>query len=273
MLLSPFLATSIGLNEAIVLQQLHYWIQNKQKAQKSYFDGRFWVYNTYEQWQKQFPFWSISTIRRTIYRLEKQNLILSRNYNRAGFDKTKWYSINYEALNQRISKIVFTSDQDEQTICSNRADTYSQFDQANTIDYTETSKPDILEMYKGSELQTSSHQAPFDWQSLEKQIEETCAGLKIDNCNPYIMIIEYYFTVYRQVLHKEHPRLSMKAMNAVICAIRDGCEMLQDNPLDVEAYKEMIPRHFQTKYQGCDYHICHFMTEGIRNNRFYETCY
>lgn len=49
--------------------------------------------------------------------------------------------------------------------------------------------------------------------------------------------------------------------------------MLQDCPLDVDSYRAMIDKHFQTEYAGCDYNICHFMTEGIRNNRFYETCY
>lgn len=91
----PKLAVEIGLNEAIILQQLHYWL----KSSKHKKDGDKWIYNTYKDWRLQFPFWSDRTIRRTISSLEKQNLIRTANYNRAGFDKTKWYSLNYEALN------------------------------------------------------------------------------------------------------------------------------------------------------------------------------
>ena len=46
----PELACKIGLNEAIILQQLNYWIN---KSTKTY-DGKQWVYNTYNDWQKQF---------------------------------------------------------------------------------------------------------------------------------------------------------------------------------------------------------------------------
>ena len=51
----PSLAQKIGLNEAIIVQQVHYWLNPK--FNKNYFEGRNWVWNTYEQWQQQFPFW------------------------------------------------------------------------------------------------------------------------------------------------------------------------------------------------------------------------
>jgi len=85
----PKLATLIGLNESIALQQVHYWLKGKEQRQQDYIDGRYWVYNTYEQWQEQFPFWSIMTIRRTMTKLENMGLLIAENYNTAGFDKTK----------------------------------------------------------------------------------------------------------------------------------------------------------------------------------------
>lgn len=92
------LAIAVGLNESIVLQQVHYWVQNKEKANQDFHDGRYWVYNTYEQWQKQFPYWSIKTIKRIITALEKKGLILTGNYNKLKIDRTKWYTIDYNAL-------------------------------------------------------------------------------------------------------------------------------------------------------------------------------
>ncbi len=50
----PTLATKIGLNEAMFLQQLHYWIDRS----KYEMEGHRWIYNTIEDWCKQFPFWS-----------------------------------------------------------------------------------------------------------------------------------------------------------------------------------------------------------------------
>ena len=131
----PKLAIEIGLNEAIILQQIHYWLNQSNHNH----DGKKWIYNTYDDWNKQFPFWSVMTIRRTITSLEKQNLILIANYNKAGFDKTRWYSINYpvvESVNRRCV-------QNEQTICSKRTDGSVQNEQTNTRDYTENTTENI----------------------------------------------------------------------------------------------------------------------------------
>ncbi|MEJ8767694.1 hypothetical protein WKU33_17875 [Oceanobacillus sp. HCA-5259] len=101
----PTLAKIIGLNEAIVLQQIHFWLAKK----KNYEDGRYWVYNTYGGWAKQFPFWSETTIRRILGRLEESELIVTGNYNKMGADRTKWYSINYEKVSE-ISQASVKSD-------------------------------------------------------------------------------------------------------------------------------------------------------------------
>nr|WP_052016362.1 DnaD domain protein [Anoxybacillus flavithermus] len=88
----PTVAVKLGLNESIFLQQLHYWLGKSTHTH----DGHVWVYNTYEGWKKQFPFWSESTIRRTIVRLEKKGIVVSRY--RSQMDKTKWYRIDYDVL-------------------------------------------------------------------------------------------------------------------------------------------------------------------------------
>lgn len=115
LVIQPKLAECVGLNEAIILQQMNYWLKKSEK----YFDGHVWIYNTYKTWNEQFPFFSLSTIRRTISNLEKENIIITGNYNKAGFDKTKWYTINNDVLTAKINSACV---QDEQTSCSNRTD-------------------------------------------------------------------------------------------------------------------------------------------------------
>ena len=90
----PSLAVKIGLNEAIILQQIHYWLLRSNNVR----DGYKWVYNSYSEWNKQFPFFSRNTMIRAFNSLEKQGLLITANYNKAGFDKTKWYRIDYEKL-------------------------------------------------------------------------------------------------------------------------------------------------------------------------------
>lgn len=128
-LVIPTLASEIGLNEAIVLQQMHYWLK---KSNHNY-DGRRWIYNSFPEWQKHFPFWSVMTIKRAVYSLEKQNLLYVGNYNKAKFDKTKWYSINYE----KLEGMKRPSYQNDTTSVSKRNDGVYQNDTTNTRDYTE----------------------------------------------------------------------------------------------------------------------------------------
>lgn len=93
--LLPSLAKAVGLNEAIVIQQLHYWLQKSDHEH----DGRRWIYNTVEGWQKQFPFWSEKTIRRIFDSLVDMKIVVKTDaYNKSKIDRTLWYSLDYEAL-------------------------------------------------------------------------------------------------------------------------------------------------------------------------------
>lgn len=168
LLIPTSLATLIGLKESIILQQLHYWLQRSKNIR----EDRKWVYFTYDQLVAQFPFFSKSTIRRAISCLENNGFLLSKNFNKMKIDRTKWYSINYEALEELMSEEtelpnnedsyvvddIPATDHEEQTICSNgtdqllnmdcpsvqneqtRCSTWAegcvQFEQSNTIDYS-----------------------------------------------------------------------------------------------------------------------------------------
>ena len=128
----PSLAEAIGLNEALILQQIH-WLLLRSKKE---FNGKYWVFNTYEEWQeKHFRFFSISTIRRTINRLEELDLLISTTeFNQMKVDKTKWYTINYEALENldfTTAKNDSPSAQNEQTDSSNWAEPSAQNEQTN----------------------------------------------------------------------------------------------------------------------------------------------
>ena len=123
----PSLARELGLNEAIMLQQMHYWLIKSSHE----FEGVKWFYKTLEDWQTEFPFWSTMTIRRTLTNLEKQKVIRIGNFNKKKFDKTKWYTIEYQCVNRRCVQY-------EQTMCSNRTDGCVQFEQTYTREYTET---------------------------------------------------------------------------------------------------------------------------------------
>lgn len=94
----PTLATQLGLNEAILLQKIHGWLQCTPKEHV----GRSWIYNTYKSWHEQLPFMSEITIKRAVKNLIDKKIIITENFNKNSFDKTLWYSIDYEKLNEIV---------------------------------------------------------------------------------------------------------------------------------------------------------------------------
>ena len=123
----PSLAKAIGLNEAIFLQQLHYFL----RISKNRADGRSWVYNTIKDWQAEFSFWSLKTVQRTIENLEEMGLILSTDkFNKMKMDKTKWYSIDYEKLSEISGENADSPfSQNDQMECTKTENAFSQNDQ------------------------------------------------------------------------------------------------------------------------------------------------
>src|SRR5262245_49470104 len=103
---SPTLAVLVGLEEAIVLQQIHFWLDKKQELndQRTFREGRLWVYNSANQWRGQFPFWRVRTIQRILARLaqpfspkeddqrvERGPLLQTANFNAHPMDRTPWH--------------------------------------------------------------------------------------------------------------------------------------------------------------------------------------
>lgn len=92
----PSLAKAIGVNEAIIIQQIHYWLNKK----LHFYQGKYWTYNSYEKWKGQFSFLTPRQIQYAIKNLEEKKLLISGNFNKSPIDRTKWYTINYIVLEQ-----------------------------------------------------------------------------------------------------------------------------------------------------------------------------
>lgn len=148
------LAAEIGVNEAIALQQIHYWLVINEKKENNFIDGRYWTYNTYTDWMKEsFPFWSKSTVIRAMKGLKKQNLITTTSeYNKKDYDDTLWYTINYDIL-EEISEKIYNNTPSEQGGSQNEqggsqnetppnqdGTPPNQNDNTNTKDFTKNSK-------------------------------------------------------------------------------------------------------------------------------------
>lgn len=93
--ISPALAEEIGLNESIVLLQIEFWISITNHE----IDGRRWTHQSIREMQKKaFPFWSVSTIQRAIKNLLDAGYLIEGQFNKAKYDKTRWYALGERLL-------------------------------------------------------------------------------------------------------------------------------------------------------------------------------
>lgn len=91
----PSLAKAIGLNEAIMLQQIHYWQRISTHEQ----DGRRWVAMSAPDLVDKFPFWSEKTIKRTVAELKKRGLLIITKKSTTSWERGNWYAVDYETMN------------------------------------------------------------------------------------------------------------------------------------------------------------------------------
>lgn len=101
---------AIGLNEAIFLQQLHYWVG----ASRFVRDGKKWVYNTYSDWLLQLKYMSLPTLKRTIKSLKDQKLVQVERFEKLRSNQVNFYAIDYETLaiiSENIEQVIDSIDQ------------------------------------------------------------------------------------------------------------------------------------------------------------------
>jgi hypothetical protein len=88
------LAAALGLAPALFLQQVHYWLQRSHHE----YDGQPWIYNTYAQWQAQFPFLSRDQLARAVARLRRLGVLQVAHWDVDRRERRNWYSIDYARL-------------------------------------------------------------------------------------------------------------------------------------------------------------------------------
>jgi hypothetical protein len=87
------IAKEYGVEAAIIIENLNFWIEKNKANGKHFYDGKYWTYNSAKAFSELFPYWSAKQINRILNKLEQAGVIESQNYNQSSYDRTKWYSV------------------------------------------------------------------------------------------------------------------------------------------------------------------------------------
>lgn len=110
-------AKKYGVEKAVLLYNLRFWLSKEyadavKGGRKSKIhehsdgDSYVWTFNSGASFAHLFPYFSERSIRRWMKELEDEGVLLSNNFNRHGYDQTKWYTLPEFVVenNQSIGK-------------------------------------------------------------------------------------------------------------------------------------------------------------------------
>lgn len=288
LIINTDLALVLGdLNEAIVLNQLNYWLGINKKAGKNFIDDRYWVYNSYSDWKaKDFPYWSEKTIQRTFTRLENKGVVLSANYNKLAIDKTKWYTIDTEKLQELVDE--FNSDENKMT---NRQDNMTDRQDKMTCREGQCDRPlpeittENLNRDYNSEITGEVHTSVFEKQTARVTRQDMQAK-KDDMLNRFSEICDNsienetirrtvkssfhrYMNLYETYFCKVHPILTDKTLTNVCLSLSNVTDTEHNHFEWTDVYladqtgltglDRMVNEHFRrTHRRETNYSITHF---------------
>lgn len=164
-------AQTYGVDEAILIQSLVFWIEHNQANQKQEIEGRTWTYNSYAAWALLFPYWTENQLKRILGSLVTKGVVLVRQMEKASWDRRNWYAFADETkfLGRATSSICETPSIDGLET--------SLIDELQTSSFEEIERSD-LEGTKRSDLRgTVTDQLDDLTSSCAHAREETTANI------------------------------------------------------------------------------------------------
>ena len=86
-------AEQYGVEAAVMLHHVRYWVAKNEANDKNFFEEKYWTFNSTTAFSKLFPFWSARKIGRLLTKLEEEGAIISSRFNKQKYDRTKWYTL------------------------------------------------------------------------------------------------------------------------------------------------------------------------------------
>ena len=92
------LAEKYGVDGAVLLHSMAFWIAKNRANRRHFHEGRYWTYNTLKALSELFPFWSARQLERILRNLKEAGALLTGNFSEDRTDRTVWYALSDEIL-------------------------------------------------------------------------------------------------------------------------------------------------------------------------------
>lgn len=88
------IAEKYGVNAAILLENIGYWIKQNEANETNFYDGTYWTFNSRRAYRELFPYMSERQINTAFQKLIDDGLLITGNYNKLAYDRTLWYALS-----------------------------------------------------------------------------------------------------------------------------------------------------------------------------------
>lgn len=86
------------MDVATFLNNIAFWTVKNIKAHRNFHEGRYWTFNSCEEFARIFGYWNRRKVNRVILKAVDYNLLLKGNFNKHKYDRTSWYSLTDLAI-------------------------------------------------------------------------------------------------------------------------------------------------------------------------------
>jgi hypothetical protein len=90
-------AQDYGLPPAILFLDISYWITRNKKRGVNLKNGKCWLYDSQESFQRRHPYLSLFQVQAALKKLEEAGLIETDCLNKTAYDHTRWYTLGLQA--------------------------------------------------------------------------------------------------------------------------------------------------------------------------------
>ena len=86
-------AVIYGVEKAVMLNNFRFWLTKNKANNHQNIDDYYWTFNSATALAEIWPYLNAKKISRLLKELEVSGALITGNYNKAGYDRTKWYSM------------------------------------------------------------------------------------------------------------------------------------------------------------------------------------
>lgn len=98
------IAQQYGIEAALLIHHIAYWIEFNERAGKNFHEGKTWMYQTQYEMSLHFPYIDYWKIHRTLKDLIEKGILIKGNFNKNKFDKTIWYTFKNKEMFTKLQK-------------------------------------------------------------------------------------------------------------------------------------------------------------------------